>query len=145
MPICILYVDLGIDATNDDIDQQARIAKRAREEGIYTNVICAIRGFGKDKRELSDIPEVRAFCRRLVNLAFISYLDASTSIPGATDDPDIKRAWGAAEVWLCSEGRFKDLERPDKKLLDEISKVTDEANKKADAKFGAFVDRRKKS
>src|ERR1700722_18915561 len=76
----VLIVDLGLDATNYDLLDQMRVMKRAREERFYPHVVAQIRGFGDDPRELYDIPEVRAFCRRLVNLGFVSYLEVTTLI-----------------------------------------------------------------
>ena len=65
-----------------------------------SGAVCGVRGFSNNPRELYDIPEVRAFCRRLVTLGFISYLDFSTVFH--PDLPSLaKSGWGAAEVWLC--------------------------------------------
>jgi hypothetical protein len=74
----ILFVEPGIDATNDDILDQMRIMKRGREKGISKYIVCTIRGFGDDHREIYEIPEVGAFCRRIVNLGFVSYLELTT-------------------------------------------------------------------
>ena len=124
-----------IDATNDDVIEQMRVMKRGREEGRYDNVICIIRGFDDDPRELYDIPEVRAFCRRIVNLAFISYLDFATTV--LTDVPDlVKKGWGAAEVWLCGEGRFKTGAEWTMELVSEIAQAVGESNEKADGLLG---------
>ena len=131
----VLLVELGIDASNNDIIDQMRIMKRARQEGLYDNVICTIRGFDDDRRELYDIPEVRAFCRRLVNLAFISYLDFVTTI--VADAPEVvKKGWGAAEVWLCGEGRFSTGAEWTIELIGEIEQAVGESNVKADALLG---------
>jgi hypothetical protein len=131
----VLFVDLGLDASNDDILDQMRILKRAREERCYKAIVCLVRGFDDDPRELFDIPEVRAFCRRIVNLGFISYLDFTTFF-----DPEMpeeaKKAWGAAEVWLCSEGRLKLKNTLMKKLLDELEQVVRESNGRADKAVG---------
>jgi hypothetical protein len=131
----VLLVELGIDATNDDIIDQMRIMKRAREEGVYDNVICVIRAFDDDPRELYDIPEVRAFCRRIVNLAFISYLDVATTL--VPDAPElVRKGWGAAEAWLCAEGRYNTGTELTMELLGEIEKAVGESNEKADALLG---------
>ena len=52
----ILFVELGIDATNDDILDQMRKMKACREDGSYNNVVCTVRGFADDKRHLFEIP-----------------------------------------------------------------------------------------
>src|SRR5688500_6355492 len=119
MPGSILFVDLGLDASNDDILAKMRILKLVREENRSDNVVCCIRGFGVDPRELHEIPEVRAFCRRLTSLGFISYLDFTTLF-----NPDLAEAaaiaWGAAEVWLCGEGRMRVGLPFTDELLDEL-------------------------
>ena len=135
MAKAVLFVELGIDATNDDILDQMRIIKQGREEGIYQFVVCTIRGFADDRRDLSEIPEVRAFCRRIVNLGFISYLEVTTlfdlHLPA-----EAKRCWGATEVWLCSENRLKAEIEMDKPLLLELQQVIGESNERADAAIG---------
>lgn len=134
----VLFVELGIDATNDDILDQMRIMKLAREDRSYSNVVCSIRGFAADARELFDIPEVRAFCRRIVNLGFISYLDFSTIFNPQV--PDLaKQSWGAAEVWLCSEGRLKALNPLTKDILHELQHAVLLSNAKADAALGPMA------
>jgi hypothetical protein len=131
----ILIVDLGIDATNEDILDQMRIMKRGREEHRYDNVVCSIRGFDKDPHELFEIPEIRAFCRRIVNLGFISYLDFTTIFHEGV--PELaKKRWGAAEVWLCSEGRLKALNPLTEEILNEMMQAVAASNEKAEAALG---------
>jgi hypothetical protein len=128
----VLLVELGIDATNDDILDQMRTMKTAREERTYDTVVCSIRGFSDDARELYEIPEVRGFCRRVVNLGFISYLDFSTIFN--PEVPDLaKQGWGAAEVWLCGEGRLKTMNPLTRDILHELQRAVVESNAKADA------------
>src|SRR5262245_15035007 len=115
----VLVVNLGIDATTEDVFNQMLVMKKAREEGLYENVVCTIRGYADDRRELYEIPEVRDFCRHLVGLGFISYLDLSTIFNPAT--PQLaKRGWGAAEVWLCGQGQLAATNPLTKELLDEL-------------------------
>jgi len=55
--------------------------------------------YNEDKRDLFEIPVVRAF-------GIISYLDFTTTFDSSV--PAIaKDAWGVAEVWLCGEGRLR--------------------------------------
>lgn len=75
----VLFVELGIDATNEDILDQMRTMKARREDGSYSNIVCTVRGFADDERMLFEIPEVRAFCRRVVNLGFISVAEAEAT------------------------------------------------------------------
>jgi hypothetical protein len=131
----VLFVDLGIDASNDDILDQMRKMKSCREDRSYGHVVCTVRGFSDDMRNLFEIPEVRAFCRRVVNLGFISYLDFTTTFDSSV--PAIaKDAWGAAEVWLCGEGRLRSQMPLTEELLDELQQVVCESNEKADAAIG---------
>jgi hypothetical protein len=131
----ILFVELGIDASNDDILDQMRTMKACREDGSYSHVVCSVRGFSDDERSLFEIPEVRAFCRRVVNLGFISYLDFTTTFDSSV--PAIaKDGWGAAEVWLCSEGRLRSQMPLTRELIDELKRVICESNERADAAIG---------
>lgn len=135
MSEAVLLVELGIDASNNDIIDQMRIMKRVRTEGPYEFIICAIRGFDDDSRELYEIPEVRAFCRRIVNLGFISYLEFSTSISPNLPET-VKKGWGATEVWLCSEGRLHKPIEVTKELLEELKQAIIASNTRADAQVG---------
>ena len=108
---------------------------RCERDGSYGHVVCTVRGFRDDKRSLFDIPEVRAFCRRVVNLGFISYLDFTTTFDSSV--PAIaKDGWGAAEVWLCGEGRLRSQMPLTRELIDELKRVVCESNEKADAAIG---------
>jgi hypothetical protein len=135
MPDSVLFVDLGIDATNDDILDQMRTMKACREDKRYSRIVCTIRSFADDERGLFEIPEVRAFCRRIVNLGFISYLDFSTIID-STVPAIVRDTWGAAEVWLCGEGRLRSQMPLTSELLDELEQAVGESNEKADAALG---------
>jgi hypothetical protein len=134
----VLNVVLGLDATDDDILDQMRIMKRVREEHRYENVFCTIRGFSDDSRELYDIPEVRGYCKRLVDLGFISYLDFSTLFNPET--PELaKSGWGASEVWLCSEGQLKSRNPLTRETLNELQQAISESNKRADGALGPML------
>jgi hypothetical protein len=134
----VLNVDLGLDATDNDIFNQMRIMKRAREERCYDNVVCTIRDFSDDPRELYDIPEVQVYCKRLVDLGFISYLDFSTFFNPKT--PEVaKCGWGASEVWLCSQMRLKSANLLTHEILNEVKQQISESNKRADAVIGPLL------
>jgi hypothetical protein len=131
-----LWVDLGLDATNDDLIEQMRTMKAAREGTTYRHVIATVRGFGDDPRPLFDIPEVRAFARRLVTLGLISYLDYSTVLD-PRQPAENKVAWGAAEAWICAEGLAPGGQiRVTPQLLDDIERAVAESNAAADARLG---------
>ncbi len=134
----VLTVDLGLDATDPDLLDQMRIMKRVREEHRYDRIVCTIRGFTGDPRELYDIPEVRAYCNRLVDLGFISYLDFSTLFDPKT--PELARhGWGASEVWLCSEGRLKAHNPLTREILNELQQAILKSNERADAGLGPML------
>jgi hypothetical protein len=131
----VIAVELVLYATNEEIIDKMMVMKSARETG-FDHVICTVSGFGSDLRNLWDIPEVRALCRRIMTLGFPSYLDFSTTINNPP--PIIRGGWGLAEVYLCAEGRLSPSLRVDHALLDELSAVMTSQNAIADAKLGAI-------
>ncbi len=139
--LVMVYVEL--DATNEEIKEKMQAMKIARESNETEHVVCLLDGFDKDKRFLGEIPEARAICRRLVTQGFLSYLDYSTLLPGC--DPSVNLSWGAFEVWLCGEGRFKQTIEWTQTDLDKTMKrfnsVLQEANEKVDAMFGKLRPR----
>lgn len=135
----LLIMPLTLDHTNEELVDLMKAMRDARRGTEFGHIVCLIDGFNKDSRELFEIPEVRALCRRLVTQGFISYLDFSTIFPGA--EPRLAKAWGALEVWLCGEGRaWKQAKTFSKKqamdLVNEFKAVLEEANEKADALVG---------
>src|SRR5262249_1634453 len=118
----ILLVELSIDDTDEELIGQMRVMKGARQKNTHDHIICAIRGFDDERRELHQIPEVRAFCARLVRLAFISYLDLATTILADASDV-VRKGWGAAEVWLCGEGRLNRRAEFTLELMAELEEV----------------------
>lgn len=92
-----LVVDLGLDTTHEDILEQMRRMRNHREKhpSPSVHVQCTIRGYNEDARELYEIPEVKVFARRLIDVGFISYLDVQLKAG---------LGWTALDVWLCAEG-----------------------------------------
>ena len=133
----MMIVELGLDATNDELREQMRLMKQVRETRSLPNVICVVRGFDRDPRELWQIPEVRAFCVRLVDQGFISYLDPATHLPFCP--PWARTGFGALEVWLIANGMFTgaalDVSAED---VERFRAVLDRANGVADATVGPF-------
>jgi hypothetical protein len=130
----VFLATLTLRDTNEELVHMMRAIKHARESGM-TNALCTLGGLNDDPREVWQIPEARAFFRRLVTTGFISYLD-----PLAALNPDpathylLRAGFGACEVWLASEGH--DLSKPvtlTRPLLDELWKVLEAANAAADA------------
>jgi hypothetical protein len=131
----LVILGLSIRETNDEILGYMRAMKAEREECSHNPIVCLIDGFNNDPRELFDIPEVRAFCRRLMTIGFASYLDYSTTlVPGHR----AKQAWGAFEVWLCAEGRMKakSMDFP-KSILDEFWSALMQCNESSEKTVGA--------
>ncbi len=62
MASSVHIVEIGRNATDDDILDQMRIMKRVRETKTFDDIVCTLRGFDGDPRELFEIPEVRALC-----------------------------------------------------------------------------------
>ena len=140
----VMVVDLGLDASNDDIRDKMRLMRQARIDRTYSNIVCVVRGFDSDARELFDIPEVRAFCRRLMTLGFASYLDGATTLTGA-GPASLREAWGAFEVWMTAEGKLganlaKRMNRDRKyanTVLDDWKAMLTQQNAIADAALGS--------
>lgn len=128
----LVLIGLTISWTNEELIAQMRLLKEKREHG-WEHILCYVGGFDDDQRKLWDIPEVRAFCRRLSNIGFISYLDYISST-----DEKLRQAWGAAEVWACAEGRMKEMigDWLSKQFLSELMAAVCESNSKADAACG---------
>jgi hypothetical protein len=99
-PYCI---PLELSQTNDELMNVMRQCRHYRQQKGKCNVVCTIRGFDHDPREQCEIAEVRAFCRRLVGIGFISWLDTNTSIP-AMGGIGMNAGLGAFEVWAIAEG-----------------------------------------
>jgi hypothetical protein len=133
-----MVVELGLDASNEDVIAKMRLMKLARERRAYAHVIGCVAGFDDDPRDLWKIPEARAFARRLMALGFGSFLDPSSLCQG---DKDIARGLGLLEVHMIAEGL--DLTDPDvigRTFLSSIGCLVREANDIADAALGPFVE-----
>jgi hypothetical protein len=132
---------LRVGYTNAGLIDVMRRLKEKRQLGENVISTCVITGFDNDRRELGEIPEVRAFCRRLVGRGFIAWLDLSTSIE-AYAPASVAGEWpayhrlelGAFEVWAISEGH---CQKPGThalpvELLDQFRAALSTANQKAD-------------
>jgi hypothetical protein len=133
----VLFVRLGINASDGEILHQMRIMEPARGTPFFwEHVVCAIVGYEDDARELYEIPEARAFCRRLVDMGFIAFLDETTLF--SSDMPAMaKQGFGAMEVWLCAEDRLQAINLMTRELADEWAKVLAQAKMRADELIGS--------
>lgn len=64
--------------------------------------VCAISGYEYDERELYEVAEVRAFCRRLVERGFIASLHVSTLLL-QEELPELETYLGGVEIWAIGE------------------------------------------
>lgn len=134
----VLVVWLDLKSSNEEILEKMATVKTMRESGAVSNVVCTIAGFDDDSRELWEIPEARAFCRRLVGLGFISYLDFETTIPDTGVPEACQGSLGAFEVWLMSESRMTNENVVTIELVEEAKQALIEANEKCDRVLGPY-------
>lgn len=125
----LVIIDLKISITNDELLDFMRLMRTHRQLE-RCHIVLFINGFGEDKRELWEIPEVRAFCRRLVDIGFISYLDSMIA------DKALAGSLTALEVWLTAQGRMSAKVVLREKQIDEFFAAICEANEAADKAIG---------
>lgn len=89
------------------------------------SIVAGIHGYGSDPRELWEIPEVRTFAVKLVELGFIAYLD-----PMPTDLTGPSRPFTAIDIWLLSQGRLEPEVTVD---MRELKEAMDAAQAKAES------------
>jgi hypothetical protein len=132
-----IYVfTLELSETNEAIQDFMHTMKSLREIQKDALIVCSIYGFDEDPRELHEIPEVRGFCRRLVSVGFISYLDyASTLLP---EERQTAPGLGAFEVWACGEGIMRNGLEFTENLSARFNLVLRRANAAADKTCGLF-------
>jgi hypothetical protein len=119
-----------------DLMHEFRTARERNAKGCIIAVFFA--DYDDDRRELWEIPEVRAFCKRLVDLGFIADLDTSLMLM----PPDEFRGlpgcpFGALEIWSVAENLIKNarggrVEIEVVRLEEFRTKVLPHANKVAD-------------
>jgi hypothetical protein len=133
----LVIMECGPYESNNDLLNDMRKMKNARELNC-AHIVCVISGFDNDKREMFQIPEARAFCRRLVDIGFISYLDNAVCF-GNKDIDVLGGSWGDFEVWTCAEGRFHDkAEQINSVILKAFKHALLTANAKSDSLVGEF-------
>jgi hypothetical protein len=108
--------------------------KEVRENGFTKEIVLLISGFDDDPRELADIPEVQAYCRRLVKTGLISYLSFTTSLPGAPKG--LAGSLGSFEAWLLSIGVKDEVSR--KQFDTFCDDILPASNAEADRRVGAI-------
>ena len=131
---------LSLDLSNDEIIDMMKAMKLAREKQACQEIVCFIEGFDGDRRQLFDIPEVIAFCRRLVNLGFTSWLTFQTSVPGTSEYESLNGSLGSLEVWLISERLIKQEMEITKALFEKCVYENGKANEVSDRLIGPFIE-----
>jgi hypothetical protein len=105
MDLRCLLTDVG--QTDEELVAQLRaMMEQARREPGET--VFGVHGYDDDPRELGEIPEVRAHCRRMVDFGVLAVLTRSTwcrelGAPAWTRDVPVL---GAFEVWLLGLGHL---------------------------------------
>jgi hypothetical protein len=130
--------------SNEDILNQMRRARdqRGGSRGDRVVTTCCVAGFDHDPRELGEIPEARALCRRAVQLGLISWLDVSTVIPElchpALAGLRAGAGLGAFELWAISEGLVRGAGKHavTKETLERFRDDLKAANRRADEAIG---------
>ena len=122
----LLLVTVTPNDSDMDIAEQISIMRNARTK--ETEIRCVIGGYDDDPRELWQIPEVQAFCQRLMQSGFVSHLNLGNA-PGQP----LFGGWGAAEVYLCSEGRLEATTEWTEELVEEVCQAWCKYNHVADS------------
>jgi hypothetical protein len=143
-PLNLVACPLVLSNSNDELAGVMHRCKALRKNADRDSIVlCTVDGFDDDPRCLGEIPEVRAFCRRLVGMGFISYLDVSSGIkelahPTVAQGGGMGLGLGALEVWLIAEGLLGKAGRVnlDGAAWDRFRAALDLANQQADATCG---------
>ena len=130
-----------VGASNEDILTMMRAMKALRESGSHCLVICLIDGFDDDPRDLWDIPEARAFCRRLVSLGFISWLEFALCDPQTDIDKVAKDGLGALEIWMIAEGKMHKRTPLTLELVEGAKRAVMKSNRASDRAIGKYKPR----
>jgi hypothetical protein len=98
----VMFCSLTVDMTDDEIKECIhKMHHRAVES--EQGFLLTIAGYDKDPRCLWEVPEVVAFCQRLIDIGFLSVLAVyAESIPGLEG-----AGFGAMEVYMIASGRIK--------------------------------------
>jgi hypothetical protein len=136
----LVHVPLSLRYTDDELIDQMLQLRQMRQTGRRGVCVCNFTDFDDDPRELHEIPEVKTFCQRLLNLGFIADLDVTTSIKELSPFkewplPGVLVGLGAFEIWGLAEGRIVALGKCEfsRADLEKFLSVLNGCNRKADA------------
>ncbi len=133
----IVVMILNPKDTDQEILKRMRLVEACSDGLFISDRVCYIGGFDNDSPELYKIPKVRAFCRRLVSLGYLCYLTPIIN-PEPEQPTPLPGAWGAREVWLCSEDRMPEDLPKHSELTEEFIAVLAAAKDRAKANLGAL-------
>lgn len=98
---------LDIDLSDSDISVlvQKIFSDGRKNTGLAT---ITINGYGRDKRSLWHIPEVKEFCKKLCSSGLLHTLAPATNVkevvPEGYNGEQFSNTFGALEIWLISLG-----------------------------------------
>lgn len=130
-----IFVSLALDETDAELLDSMRRIKAEREKDARTEAFCLIGDCDDDSRQLWDIPEARALCRRAFDIGLASYLDVFGK-DWFRGGPEASCALGAFEMWMIAEGRIGPTFTLNKELLDEFFAALRVSNGQADKGVG---------
>lgn len=133
----VYYIaELDLMMSQAEIYDKMRELKAARESGADF-VGCFVSGFDSDPRPLWEIASVRAFCARLVDSGFVSYLDPFASTNPDPNYPSVMKDFlGSFEIYMMANGRKLDAIPMTHELMREFEAALIQANKVSDAAIG---------
>jgi hypothetical protein len=139
-PKDILLSELSINFSQEqliDLMHQYRdIREQDEKQGTKSTIGVTISGHEDDPRELGEIPVVRQFCQRLVQLGFVADLTPSLMLFPDHDCPlPPGMALGSLELWCISQKMLGRAGRTDLERA-RLAKFPDailQANKRADS------------
>ena len=135
LPLHELIATISRNATARDLNDQAKILKEHRENGV-ASIYLIFGGYDDDPREVWQIPQVQTICKRLEEIGYTSYLD----IAGFLHPIEAKKTngFGAMEVFLCADGRITNPMMITRPIFSEAVRRQGESNVRADANFGPY-------
>jgi hypothetical protein len=123
---------LTVNMTDDELVDLMKQMRRVRQSDSGVHITCAIHGYDEDPRELWELPEVRTFSQRLIDLGFIADLDFAPHWDKELSQRPGQGGLGATEIWLLAAGRLAQTLALTNAVSDEAQAVVVLANRRAD-------------
>lgn len=125
----LTFCSLSVDMSDDELKE---CIHKAHPRCVKTGRGCLItvNGYDRDKRELWQIPEVKTFFDRLIDIGFLSVMElmAQEALPGSP-------GFGAVEVWMLATGQIKKYAKYEigKQELAAVVEIVKQSNVKCEA------------